>query len=281
MCAACKPPDVSETSHWRRRRRQAGRLQQQAEWADYHGGLDAIRSPGHRQQIWHTPGLQDCPLEKIKRILYTRAETSWQWCRMHRQVLFPQSRLLDLTILLAGVDAIRVVTIQAQCHVMRKFFMLSVCMVKAHTHRHTHFLPHTFPPIYLCLIWRCLGTPCSLCLMFPGCACHDGLTEWLGAREVIWLLWWRAFAQPLTLLAHSTEDSSSAAHPFTLLNLIISLQFLPPGNRLINTHTLCPDPVFSHKLITASDLLPALQRLGYIGLTLWENPVMTHIWQAE
>lgn len=108
------------------------------------------------------------------------------------------------------------------------------------------------------------------------------LTDWVTwGREVIWLLWWRPFAQPLTLLTHSTEDSSSAAHPFTLLNLIISLQFLPPGNRLINTHTLCPDPVFSHKLITASDLLPALRRLGYIGLTLWENPVMTHIWQAE
>lgn len=198
---------------------------------------------------------------------------------MHRQVLFPQSRLLDLTILLAGVDAIRVVTIQAQCHVMRNFFLcFSVCMVKAHTHTH---LPLRFSTIYLCLIWRCLGTPCSFCLMFPGFACHDWLTEWLGAGEVIWLLWWRPFAQPLTLLAHSTEDSSSAAHPFTLLNLIISLQFLPPGNRLINTHTLCPDPVFSHKLITASDLLPALRRLGYIGLTLWENPVMTHIWQAE
>lgn len=112
--------------------------------------------------------------------------------------------------------------------------------------------------------------------------CLSWLTDWVTwAREVIWLLWWRPFAQPLALLAHSTEDSSSAAHPFTLLNLIISLQFLPPGNRLINTHTLCPDPVFSHKLITASDLLPALRRLGYIGLTLWENPVMTHIWQAE
>lgn len=126
VCAACKPPDVSETSHWRRRREEAGGLQQQAEWADYHGGLDAIRSPGQRQQIWHTPGLQDCPLEKIKRILYMRAETSWQWCRMHRQVLFPQSRLLDLTTLLAGVDAIRVVTIQAQCHVMRQFFFFLV-----------------------------------------------------------------------------------------------------------------------------------------------------------
>lgn len=73
--AACKPPDVSETSHWRRSRR-AGGLQQQAERADYHGGLDAIRSPGRRQQIWCTPGLQDCPWEKIKRIPYTRAETS-------------------------------------------------------------------------------------------------------------------------------------------------------------------------------------------------------------
>lgn len=80
-----------------------------------------------------------------------------------------------------------------------------------------------------------------------------------GPGEVIWLPWRRPFAQPLTLLAHSTEDSLSAAHPFTLLNLIISLQFLPPGNRLINTHTLCPDPVFSHKLITASDLLTALE----------------------
>lgn len=158
-------------------------------------------------------------------------------------------------------------------------------MIKAdihtlHTHTNTHLL-FRFSNIYLCLIWRCLGTQCSFCLMFPGFACHDWLTEWLGAGEVIWLLWWRPFAQPLTLLTHSTEDSSSAAHPFTLLNLIISLQFLPPGNRLINTHTLCPDPVFSHKLITASDLLPALRRLGYIGLTLWENPVMTHIWQAE
>lgn len=115
----------------------------------------------------------------------------------------------------------------------------------------------------------------------PTFACHDWLTKWLRAGEVIWLLWRRPFAQPLTLLVHSAEDSSSAAHPFTLLNLIISLQFLPPGNRLINTHTLCPDPVFSHKLITASDLLPALRRLGYIGETLWENPAMTHIWQAE
>lgn len=73
--AACKPPDVSETSHWRRSRR-AGGLQQQAERADYHGGLDAIRSPGRRQQIWHTPGLQDCPWEKVKGILYMHAETS-------------------------------------------------------------------------------------------------------------------------------------------------------------------------------------------------------------
>lgn len=203
---------------------------------------------------------------------------------MHRQVLFPQSRLLDLTILLAGVDAIRVVTIPAQCHVMRKVFLMFFSMHDKGTHTHTHLHSHLllrFSPIYLCLIWRRLGTPCSFCLMFPGFACHDWLTEWLGAGEVIWLLWWRPFAQPLTLLAHSTEDSSSAAHPFTLLNLIISLQFLPPGNRLINTHTLCPDPVFSHKLITASDLLPALRRLGYIGPTLWENPVMTHIWQAE
>lgn len=84
VCAACKPPDVSETSHWRREGggegkrggRQAVGRQQQAEWADYHGGLDAIRSPGHRQQIWHTPGLRDCPLEKIKQILYVLDETS-------------------------------------------------------------------------------------------------------------------------------------------------------------------------------------------------------------
>lgn len=96
--------------------------------------------------------------------------------------------------------------------------------------------------------------------MFSGSACHHRQPEWLGAGgEVIWLPWRRPFAHPLTLLAHSTEDSLSAAHPFTLLNLIISLQFLPPGNRLINTHTLCPDPVFSHKLITASDLLTALE----------------------
>lgn len=118
--AACKPPDVSETSHWRRSRR-AGGLQQQAERADYHGGLDAIRSPGRRQQIWHTPGLQDCPWEKVKGILYMHAETSWQWCGVRRQVLFPQSGILGLTILLAGVDAIRVVTIPARCHVTRTF----------------------------------------------------------------------------------------------------------------------------------------------------------------
>lgn len=151
-------------------------------------------------------------------------------------------------------------------------------MINTHAHiSFSGFLSSTF--VLFDDAW--LGTPCSLCLMFPGFACHDWLTEWLEAGEVIWLLWWRPFAQPLTPLAHSTEDSPSAAHPFTLLNLIISLQFLPPGNRLINTHTLCPDPVFSHKLITASDLLPALRRLGYIGLTLWENPVMTHIWQVE
>lgn len=39
--AACQPPDVPETSHWRR-------VQQQAEWADYHRGFNAIimRQPG-------------------------------------------------------------------------------------------------------------------------------------------------------------------------------------------------------------------------------------------
>lgn len=39
--AACKPPDVPETNHWRRE-------QQQAEWADYHRGFNAIimRQPG-------------------------------------------------------------------------------------------------------------------------------------------------------------------------------------------------------------------------------------------
>lgn len=68
---------------------------------------------------------------------------------MHRQVLFPQSRLLDLTILLAGVDAIRVVTIQARCHVMRKFFFMFVSVqsaIKAHTHTHIciYTQTHTF-----------------------------------------------------------------------------------------------------------------------------------------
>lgn len=94
-----------------------------------------------------------------------------------------------------------------------------------------------------------------------------------GPGEVIWLPWRRPFAQPLTPLAHSTEDSLSAAHPFTLLNLIISLQFLPPGNRLINTHTLCPDPVFSHKLITASDFLTALRtfRIRHVGYVTSDN----------
>lgn len=51
---------------------------------------------------------------------------------MHRQVLFPQSRLLGLTILLAGVDGTRVPTIQAQCHVIKTFF-LSGCMINGHT----------------------------------------------------------------------------------------------------------------------------------------------------
>lgn len=65
---------------------------------------------------------------------------------MHRQVLFPQSRLLDLTILLAGVDAIRVVTIQARCHVMRKFFFMFVSVqsaIKAHTHIYIYTHKHT------------------------------------------------------------------------------------------------------------------------------------------
>lgn len=157
------------------------------------------------------------------------------------------------------------------------FSCFSVCMIKAQTHTHTHVSTiYTFVLFEDAWGRHVLSVWCSQALLV--------MTDWLsdlGPGEVIWLLWWRPFAQPLTLLAHSTEDRPSAAHPFTLLNLIISLQFLPPGNRLINTHTLCPDPVFSHKLITASDLLPALQRLGYIGLTLWENPVMTHIWQAE
>lgn len=138
VCAACKPPDVSETSHWRGR----------AEWADYHGGLDAIRSPGHRQQIWHTPGPGDCPLEKIKSILYVHDETSWQRCRTHRQVLFPPSSILDGTILLAGVDAIRAVTIQALCHVMREksffYFFCFKCLSDwpMNTHVHTNARAH-------------------------------------------------------------------------------------------------------------------------------------------
>lgn len=81
---------------------------------------------------------------------------------MHRQVLFPQSSLLDLTILLAGVDAIRAVTIQALCHVMKeKFFLffffyfylkcLSGWMMNAHVHAGAHDFSD-FSIIYLCLI---------------------------------------------------------------------------------------------------------------------------------
>lgn len=64
---------------------------------------------------------------------------------MHRQVLFPQSKLLDLTVLLAGVDAIRAVTIQAQCHVMRKFFFFCLMFVRdkcAHTEAHSQVFYH-------------------------------------------------------------------------------------------------------------------------------------------
>lgn len=68
---------------------------------------------------------------------------------MHRQVLFPQSRLLDLTILLAGVDAIRVVTIQAQCHIMRVgffgvFLYFSAGVMEAHAHMHAHTLERSY-----------------------------------------------------------------------------------------------------------------------------------------
>lgn len=108
--AACKPPDVSETSHWRRSRR-AGGLQQQAECADYHGGLDAIRSPGRRQQIWHTPGLQDCPWEKkIKKNqadpIYARGDelTVVRHAQTRRCCALKEG-FLDLAIL-AGVDVI-------------------------------------------------------------------------------------------------------------------------------------------------------------------------------
>lgn len=62
------------------------------------------------------------------------------------------------------------------------FLCFSVCMIKEHTH--LYILPLRFSTIYLCLIWRCLGTPCSFCLMFSGFACHDWLTEWLGAGKL-------------------------------------------------------------------------------------------------
>lgn len=58
---------------------------------------------------------------------------------------------------------------------------------------HTHL---KFVTAHFCPIWRCLGTSCSFCLIFPGFTCHDWLTEWLGAGKVIFVTMVTAICPP-------------------------------------------------------------------------------------
>lgn len=75
VCAACKPPDVSETSHWRRRRRQAGRNSRQSELITMGAWMPSGAQGTDSRSGTHLDS-ETCPLDKIKQILYVRAETS-------------------------------------------------------------------------------------------------------------------------------------------------------------------------------------------------------------
>lgn len=130
VCAACKPPDVSETSHWRsggvgggwgggRRSggnsRQSGLITTGAWMPSGALGTDS-RSGTHLDS-------ETVPWKKLSRSYMCTMRRADSAAECTDRCYSLKAAFLDLTILLAGVDAIRAGTIQALCHVMReKFF---------------------------------------------------------------------------------------------------------------------------------------------------------------